>query len=198
MISYRYYYTILPTVNHTITDAYHLVSTILSIIPVPLTTDIQDYNKSVIKRHLIRNCIEQLNQLLQEIRSSLTELSTLLTGCYDTIDDKQLQLLHCLLASRVPTCWHCPLKLPTTVIVDLTDYLDMLQRMSTAMREYLQPMIDNVINITFIPNINALLQEFKSCYCHANNLQADDVYLLCQVTYYPVSIYQVIHFHYSY
>ena len=48
----RYYYSILPTIKHTVIDAHHVVSTILTVIPAPLTNETADYNKSVMKRHV--------------------------------------------------------------------------------------------------------------------------------------------------
>lgn len=182
--SSRYYYTILPTINLTVTDAHHLVSAILTVIPNPLTAEIQDYNKSVIKRHLMHTCFIQFNQLLQDVRSSLVQLSALLAGYYDTINDQQLQLLHCLLANRVPSYWDSPLHLPGDIF-NLTCYIEILQKMSTLLRQHLlqnqqQPV---AYDITYIPNINGLLQEFKLCYCNRNNLQAEETSLSCQVSY---------------
>lgn len=143
---------------------------------------------------MIHSCCTQFNQLLQDVRSSLLQLSTLLTGCYDRIDDDQLQLLHCLLANRVPTYWHCPLGLPATV-VDLTYYLEVLQRMAALMGEYLfqQPLAQrDHIDITYIPNIDGLLQEFKLCYCTDNNLQVEEISLLCEVSdHYTKGIYNM-------
>lgn len=156
----------------------------LTVIPVlPLTTEIENYSKSVIKRHLMNNCL-QFNQLLLDIRSSLCQLSTLLTGYYNTINNEQLQLLDCLLTNTVPNCWHCPLKLPANV-VDLTGYLEILQRVAECMTEYLQlPLTHhNQINITFIPNIAGLLEEFKLYYCKSHNQHAEDIFLSCQVNY---------------
>jgi len=182
-MSNRYYHAILPTISHTVTDAYHLVTTILTVIPVPLTTEIENYNRSVIKRHLMNNCSQQFNQLLLDIQTSLCQLSTLLNGYYDTIDNEQLQLLDCLLTNRIPTCWYCPLKLPANV--DLTGYLEILRRVAECMTEYLlQPSTHhNRIDITFIPNIAGLLEEYKLYYCKSNNVHAEDISLLCQVSY---------------
>lgn len=179
----RYYYSILPTIQHTVTDAHHLVSTILTIIPAPLTNETEDYNQSVMKRHVIHNCFTQFNWLLQDVRSSLTQLSTLLTGRYDTINDEQLQLLQCLLANRVPACWQCPLSIPAAII-DLTSYLEILQRMAMLMREHLLALTHcDSIDITYFPNINGLLQEFKLRYCNNYNLQVEDTMLSCEVSH---------------
>lgn len=131
----------------------------------------------------MHGCLEQLNQLLHVIRSSLVQLSSLLTGHYDVISDKHTQLLHSLLANRVPYCWqYCPLQLPATI--ELTCYLDILQRMVTCMTQYFQQPTGQIIDITYVPNINGLLQEFMLFYCITNNVQVEDVYLSCQVSSY--------------
>ena len=156
----------------------------LTIIPVPLANELEDYNnESVIKRHLLNSCLMQFNQLLQGIRTSLTQLSDLLSGYYDTIDDKLFQLLQCLLANKVPTGWDCPLSLPTAAI-NLTSYLQILQRMESLLTQQLlqEPYCDN-IDITYIPNISGLLQEFMLYYCNTNNLPADKISLSCEVSH---------------
>ena len=182
--SSRYYYTILPTVSHTVSDLHQLVSTMLTIIPACLAIELEDYNNgSVIKRHLMNSCLMQFNQLLRDIRTSLTQLSDLLSGYYDTIDDKLFQLLQCLLANKVPTCWDCPLSLPTAAI-NLTSYLQILQRMGSLLTQQLlqEPCSDN-IDVTYIPNISGLLQELKLYYCNINNVQADKISLSCEVSH---------------
>ena len=175
----KYYYTILPTINHNVTDTLHLITTILTVTPLPLTTCNYN-NKSVIKDHVIHNCLIQLNQLLQDVRSSLVKLSTSLTGCHDTIDDEQLQLLQFLLANRVPTCWHWPLNLPVS-LTDLTDYLQIIQRMAMLMTKCLLQHPVMQCDITYLPSIAALLQQFKLHYCSANNVQAEQGSLICEV-----------------
>lgn len=146
---------------------------------------IGNYNsKSVIKDHVIHNCLMQLNQLLQDMRSSLVKLFTSLTGCHDTIDDEQLQLLQFLLANRVPTSWQCPLNIPASLI-DLTHYLEIIQRMTALMRECLQQQPALIqCDVTYLPNIAGLLQQFILHYCNANNLLADHASLSCEVRYY--------------
>ena len=163
-----------------------------------MATEIESCNKSVIKRHLMNSCFVQFNQLLQDIRSSLTQLSALLTGCYDTIDDKLLQLLQCLLANKVPTSWDCPLSLPPATI-DLTCYLEILQRMASLLTEQLlqqqQQSHCDTIDITYIPNINGLLQEFKLYYCNTNNVQGDEVSLSCEVSVITMSVCIIVIVH---
>lgn len=170
----------MPSINHNITDVHRLVSTILTVIPIPLTTG--DYNnESFITHHVLHNCLVQFNHSLQQIQLSLVQLSTLLTGRHDTINDDQLDLLQCLLTNRAPNCWHSPLNLPTSLI-DLTDYLQIIQRMAGFMREclYQQPA---VLNITYVPNIAGLLQQFKLHYCTANDLLTEEGSLLCEVRF---------------
>ena len=165
----------------------------LTVIPVPLTTtEIEGSNKSVIKCHLMNSCFVQFNQLLRNIRSSLTQLSTLLTGYSDTIEDKQLQLLQCLLSNKVPICWDYPLNLPAATI-DLTCYIEILQRMASLLAEQLlqQQQQSCCIDITYVPNITGLLQEFKLYYCNTNNVQADEISLSCEVSDY-INVYVIL------
>ena len=130
----------------------------------------------------MNSCLVQFNQLLQDIRSSLTQLSTLLTGYSDTVEEQQLQLLQCLLSDKVPIGWDCPLNLPATTI-DLTCYIEILQKMASLLTEQLlqQQQHSYCIDITYVPNITGLLQEFKLYYCNTNNVQADEISLSCEV-----------------